>query len=361
MLTSLRRGYWQPLSRRSREYILKFDIEEDARLLKETLNIQGAAVDCFRASSKLLQEGVKAGLSLYDIAILCCRNDNLGEIPSNLEILMKMATELATSAVENGRWHHTTASRAIAEQLAPPAAGGTKGACVIKSASSADFSSFASNESSDVPGMVQSSASDASSDVGDAVIDGEECEEWAAAVVADVSKEKNFLSPTKSSEDSESSSDDTILSSSSRGFWQTRPGEHESDDDSVSWSPYSSPRASVDLSKTTALNPPYERSTPFKSSVSFADSMRETFLLPPPATIDVSDVAKSTEVLSRPCLIRRTSSGMSRSQSYSSFRSPNSKGTNKSVSDGHWRSYFSKFVDLAIKREVSAAAQVLIA
>lgn len=37
---------------------------------------------------------------------MCCRHDDAGEVPSKLEVLTKMASELVTSAVENGRWHH---------------------------------------------------------------------------------------------------------------------------------------------------------------------------------------------------------------------------------------------------------------
>ncbi len=109
----------QPLSEKAKNYVLKLDIDADINILKEKLNICQEAVDYFRSSSKLLQEGVKAGLTLYDIAIMCCRNDDLGEIPSKLEILSNMAAELATTAVENGRWHHTAAVNAIAEQLSP--------------------------------------------------------------------------------------------------------------------------------------------------------------------------------------------------------------------------------------------------
>lgn len=61
--------------------------------------------------------GVRAGLTLYDIACSNCRNDDLGELPSGLERLFSMASELAFSAVENGRWHHSAASRAIIDHL----------------------------------------------------------------------------------------------------------------------------------------------------------------------------------------------------------------------------------------------------
>ncbi|EEC48598.1 predicted protein, partial [Phaeodactylum tricornutum CCAP 1055/1] len=63
----------EPLSDKSKMYILNLDIEADARLLRERLSICEDAIDNFRASSLLLKAGVKAGLTLYDIAIMCCR------------------------------------------------------------------------------------------------------------------------------------------------------------------------------------------------------------------------------------------------------------------------------------------------
>merc|ERR1719330_2216960 len=64
----------QPLSKRSKKFIQSLDIEADVKMLRERLRLPLKALDYFRASSKILQEGVKAGLTLYDIAIICCRN-----------------------------------------------------------------------------------------------------------------------------------------------------------------------------------------------------------------------------------------------------------------------------------------------
>lgn len=80
----------EPLSPRLREFVLSLDIEKDAKMLKDKLDIPDRALDFFRASSKLLQRGVKAGMNLYEIAILCCRNDDSGEfIILYLDILLK--------------------------------------------------------------------------------------------------------------------------------------------------------------------------------------------------------------------------------------------------------------------------------
>lgn len=109
----------QPLSQASREYVLGLDVEADARLLRERLNMQNDVLDYFRTSCRILKAGVQAGLTLYDISSeILCRNDPGGELPSKLETLTTMASELAMSAVHNGRFHHATASIALEEQLA---------------------------------------------------------------------------------------------------------------------------------------------------------------------------------------------------------------------------------------------------
>lgn len=72
----------QPISKKTKEYILGLDIEADVRVLRERLHIRSEALDYFRASSTLLKAGVKAGLTLYDIAVICCRNDDAGKTGS---------------------------------------------------------------------------------------------------------------------------------------------------------------------------------------------------------------------------------------------------------------------------------------
>mmetsp|Transcript_15668 Transcript_15668/g.28416 ORF Transcript_15668/g.28416 Transcript_15668/m.28416 type:complete len:892 (+) Transcript_15668:604-3279(+) len=109
----------QPLSQAARDYVLGLDIEADVRMLQERLNMQNDVLDYFRSSCRILQAGVRAGLTLYDICSkILCRDDPSGEIPSKLETLTTMASELAMSAVHNGRFHHATASLALQEQLA---------------------------------------------------------------------------------------------------------------------------------------------------------------------------------------------------------------------------------------------------
>mmetsp|Transcript_13512 Transcript_13512/g.19929 ORF Transcript_13512/g.19929 Transcript_13512/m.19929 type:complete len:711 (-) Transcript_13512:27-2159(-) len=357
----------EPISQETRDYIMNIDINSDCRLLKETLNIQGGALDYFRASNKLLKDGISCGLSLYDIAILCCRNDNLGESPSKLEMLTDMAKELATSAVGNGRWHHSAASRAIVEQLSieNEVWSQAPGKRVIKSASSIDITSLLSRKKEEIPNMTQSSLSDASSDIcdavteheeiGDNVIEHEECEEWAAAIigVSRFSLEKKLEEAGKAQivEELEDSSC-SVLSSSPKGFWLTKPGEDDFDEDSITWTPHASPKTPRETADFTFGMAPL---------VSFSNVGGEGFLLPPACAS--SDHNPSTYLSFR----RSSSSGMSRSKSFAAFTSFG--GVSSNISNGQssismqmdddlitWKEYFSKFVDLVIARETKAAA-----
>ena len=70
----------QPLSLRSQKYILNIDVEADIKLMRDRLHLPQKALDLYRVTTKLLQDGVRAGMTLYDIAILCCRNDDSGRI-----------------------------------------------------------------------------------------------------------------------------------------------------------------------------------------------------------------------------------------------------------------------------------------
>lgn len=387
----------EPLCKKSRDYVLGLDIEADVRLLQERLHIGTEALDYFRASSKLLQAGVKAGLTLYDIAVMCCRNDNVGEVPSKLEMLVSMASELSTSAVENGRWHHAAASRALEDQLVHPE-GETlisgihkKSPCMLKSASSANFSSFMSADSfsSDVkksapPPMTQSSASsDSSSDAGDAVADVEECEVWAAAVIADVSMEQGPVCLSRQSrsfsigsESSSSTDDSSSLSSSPKGFWYVRPGSSAADkiDDEVTWTPDPSPRHSLELSlpslrraSTSNLRAAFEgKEENSRPAMVTFDVSPVTHPTPPPLLDDHLNKVDASYVRSAPPGVK--SGGIVRSQSYSAFSfkdvldSPEFSQTNiragnsTTAESEQYRTYFLKFVDLLIARETSSAS-----
>ena len=218
----------------------------------------------------------------------------LGEVPSRLETLTSMASELALSAVHNGRFHHATASLALEEQLASrrrltlirPSSGKFaiapfKSAArpVVRSASSSFFSSVGgesaftdelskvdsalsgelfdsqtSNNNSNSPGMVHSSQSDNSTNAEDDdftesfTSETEDCAagQWAAALVAvaDQSLEKDKNSSSLSfggrnrsiSESSDISNGDisrssSALSKSPVGFWYVRPGDGDTSEE----------------------------------------------------------------------------------------------------------------------------------
>jgi hypothetical protein len=374
---------FQPLSKKHKKFILGLDIEADARILRERLNLDTKAIDYFRASSKLLQAGVKAGLSLYEIAVMCCRNDNAGEIPSKLEVLTSMAVELASKAVENGRWHHSAASRALAEQLSP--GGGSllvnprvrEPAIIFKSASTENLMSLREaaatvcrGQTGSVPGMANSSVSDSnSSDSDDPTTEREECDEWAASVVADVrldsSLSMSMLRSKARSPSVESNDSDTQLSSSPQGFWYRRPGserDEDSDDESLSLSPREDRPAK-------------------RLSVSFVDDIEESFKSPTVtftdeltlpaarATVNVETFKKSslTEAVPSipPSLSDAKPTSLVRAQSYAAFsRSSSLHSTASSSSDVvptdtiQFHDYFTKFVDLVITRETIAASRL---
>jgi hypothetical protein len=271
----------EPLSEHSREYVLNLDVEADARMLRERLGFKNDVLDYFRASCHALKSGVKAGLTLYEIASeILCRNDASGEIPSKLENLTTMATELAMSAVHNGRFHHSTASHAIQEQLASAqnfssstaqSFSPLKPRPVVRSISSSVFSRAASSIGGESaftdelsfqtppPAMAHSSLSDNSSNDGYSTAsapDEYEAEDWAAAVlaVADTSMNADIGRERATSESS--TSENSNLSKSPVGFWYVRPGssrvkndpsDAEADDFITSWSfsEADNPRASI--------------------------------------------------------------------------------------------------------------------
>lgn len=215
-----------------------------------------------------------------------------GVIPSKLETLTAMASELAMSAVHNGRFHHATASWALEEQLASrrclknptsrkfstrfdysrctltrrlSSTTSLKNFAYVRSFS--DFteelskvdSSFSacrasgSTQNTDcTPGNVLSSQSDNSSDGDDdddyaeSVVS--ECQEespgeWAAALVAVADQSMDNIGRDRSVSES-SSSDGSLnaLSKSPVGFWYVRPGaslirceSEDYDDEPICW------------------------------------------------------------------------------------------------------------------------------
>jgi hypothetical protein len=383
----------EPLSEKTKEYVRKLDIDADALLLKERLNICDEAIDYFRASSLILKAGVEAGLSLYQIAVMCCRNDNLAQEPSLLERLTALAAELAEQCVDNDNWHHTTASRAVVDQLTPKrgsymTSAGFKGR-FHRSASSGEFRSLSSRDSilSDTklggsPPMAQSSGSSDSGN--DSFVDGtadqDDVTEWAHYMLED-----SFVHvvPTRRNQRSSSiASDDASNDScgSPRGFWHVRPGtppDVMSDDGSVSWSPVISHHTTIELGQEVPPLgiefQPLER----RRSVQFSEAVEPVlrdhhnssgeFLLPP-AVIEAPFNQATKVSFNRQ--ESSDSSGMRRCKSYTAFSRTGSMdeeqpklvqsagpsnvpNKRRSVEDQeNMRLYFHKFTSLAIDREL---------
>jgi hypothetical protein len=346
---------------------MRLDVEADARLLREHLNICEEAVDYFRASSALLKAGVAAGLTLYEIAIMCCRNDNLAEVPSMMEKLYDVASDLAHTAVKNERWHHSTTSRAIEEQLVPSpavptiswvtapmmmpssasAAAATRQRKFGRSVSNAEFTSSSSSSllakalsehsiineetapsSEDDPGMAHSSVSDSCSEAEEATEVNDACHQWAAELIAKVESRQNLqasVSPVRPARTSSVGSEDhsssgSLLSTSPTGFWTVPPGSTDrlatDDNESIQWSPRSVSRTSISgLDVNDDDDPPLFMlddcgETPTIQRVTFAPNMLDSPLLRcfiPPASVDVTNIENEEEVAALTTAAIRTS------------------------------------------------------
>jgi len=404
------------MSPKTKAYILNLDIESDARMLRDRLNICNDALAYFYASSSILKAGTKAGLSLYDIAVMCCRDDNLGEIPSKLEVLFGMAGELAKSAIRNNRWGLDVASRAIQDQLSPH--GGSlltpnpKSSLSRKAASAFDLAGLARQKesigSNAIPGMTQSAGSDSSSYSDDA--ENEECEEWAAEIINAVSLDTSSRLVTKP----RSHSIESDTSSEEGGFWHTSPNsqdgswdgsadeesESNTDEESLTWSPATSPSKEILGLSFMSENRMNKNAKPLNNSPILPNDIRHASnsqgnaaikglqtRLVPRVSVRVSfaninnmnsDLGIENENLR--CFENNVDDGdekdvdissfkpvtkMGRSRSYSALSSLLSENQtneeqkaakNTPFTQDQYREYFIKFVDLVIVREITAAA-----
>lgn len=302
-----------------------------------------------------------------------------------------MASELAIVAVDNERWHHSAASRALAEQLDPRRRTSLVTSCVparegprrySRAVSSFELASIPSHpsdlslnrEETTEPGMAHSSGSDSSSDNEDTLQDKEECEEWAAELIADLTEHqmlpihRSVRSASVTSEDS--SIDGSTNSGSVKGFWVIPPGSSviAPDDRSIEWSPKATPRESVDF--VANLEPPFllgkkgkenGEKDPKTQTVSFSSS----FL--PPAIVNVTGCKTPGLTNGDFSDVQKTGTGgMTRSKSYtalSAIAGRVAKAVTTSVRHPnqfseeyeHFRKYFHKFIDLVIVRETTAA------
>lgn len=353
----------KPVSKSTREYILGLDIEDDAYVLKERFNISEEALDLFRASNRILKTGIEMGLNLYDIATMCCRNDDAGVVRSNLEKITSQAVELASIAVENGNYHHSAASRAIEDQLQVENIP-LRNSSTRKSKSMVDFASLLCENA--VPARHMTSCSESGSDNGDVDQDQDECEKWAALIIADVQIDDNLSIRNRSSSiGSNSSSSLSKLSSSPIGFWYVRPGSSVlAADNNESWSPSSSPVNISPLMERTMLR----YSTASTPKVDYATAGNATLKsIIADAPMAEHEGFKSPQLAP---LLKKKNLGMVRSQSFAALSSKQSfesvvatgnRGLSYTNTLGrvdedyeHYHVYFFKFIDLLIERETRA-------
>lgn len=388
----------QPVSDATRSYIMRLDVEKDAKTLQERFNIDQKAIDYFCASTRLLKLGISKGLTLYEIACMCCRNDNLGEVPSRLEALFSMADDLSELAIENGRWHHSAASKALTEQLALNQ-GSLLGSCtalsgIKKSKSSLEFGQTMNGlaglqlvvKDETMPDMVKSSASDSSSET----FEGERDEqiEWAAEMVLDVSLDKSMAISKTRGDRSMSIESDGSSDSGNQGFWRFSPCDCDEDD--KSWSSCESleetskpfpvsltpPKSLRRISMARSPDPTRAPPNAFNHlSMSMCRGpTKVTFdtetIVFDPVRSDNSDsnIAQAVVAPDLPEVPAKPGfSGLKRSQSYSGLSVSQMAETRNDLTDINitrpeyrelYRKYFISFMDTVINQEATAAAKL---
>lgn len=82
----------QPLSEKLKDYVLQIDILDDMNKLSEIVKIRPKCLQNYIIANVTLQEGVAAGLTLYDIGMLIYRPE-FSETPSIVETLCEQARQ----------------------------------------------------------------------------------------------------------------------------------------------------------------------------------------------------------------------------------------------------------------------------
>ena len=85
----------EPLVDELKQYVLSLDVKADIDELRRRLAIREECLKVMRISGMLLQKGVAADLTLYEIGCLTCRQNI--DTPSQLEVLCAQAATLARS------------------------------------------------------------------------------------------------------------------------------------------------------------------------------------------------------------------------------------------------------------------------
>ena len=91
----------EPLVDELKRYVLSLDVKADIDELRRRLAIREECLKVMRISGMLLQKGVAADLTLYEIGCLTCRQNI--DTPSQLEVLCAQATTLARSIKDKVR------------------------------------------------------------------------------------------------------------------------------------------------------------------------------------------------------------------------------------------------------------------
>ena len=83
----------EPIDPALKDYISKLDIERDIRLLRSQLSVREECLQNIRVTGTVLKAGVAAGLTLYDIASILCRQDL--DTPSPVESLVDRVNRIS--------------------------------------------------------------------------------------------------------------------------------------------------------------------------------------------------------------------------------------------------------------------------
>lgn len=82
----------QPFDKELLQYIEDLDADEDIDLLRRHLPIRAESLKTLKICTMLLKKCAREGFTLYDIGMLMCRMNNLGE-KSDLELLVERAEQ----------------------------------------------------------------------------------------------------------------------------------------------------------------------------------------------------------------------------------------------------------------------------
>lgn len=335
-------------------------------------------------------------------AILCCRNDNAGLVPSRLEILIQLAQELTTAAIENNKWGHAAASRALQDQLLPTPV-------VANGRHSSDYE-HDNNDDDRINGRSTHDESNDRAALNDEVDNNkenqdahqefgffdleddnddneeeplprhvstarEECDEWAANVLA-----SGFGPTVETATATAAARSESVLGSSESsdgssvydgGFWRVRPGDNDDDDNEdidrrcdspASWSTRTPVRLeSLESDERDNYGPTCPRSVRLleTDSASFMPPCWEPSLSPTPTPALFMSRSKSCSAFS--FRARESDIGVNRYESSQlrqtivSRKNHHRWRAEDETTEKQFREYFLKFADLLIAREIMAS------